>query len=1514
MNISLYLQDRIVMFKLPTEVSGSFSFDWQDNDNKLINVDAINGSWVLYQTDDVKIVDSNNSYIDSVELVPNNFYILERDKIKYLIYTEKKVFKNTIMVAYDYVNPLTITNKEGSIITYRCPYLNVLNIMISKRNEALYLKKDANVIYKNNKIILEEETLIKNGDEIELCGARLLFIENNIYINNIENRISFNQGIRLYQFPELDKPTKIEIKDTPLYKKDDYYSKSPRIRRRIEEKIIKLDKPPNHNQTQELPILLTIGPMITMGATSGLTLLNLVIQLSTGRASLSSSWPQLITSIAMIASMFLWPVLIRRYNKNQKEINEYEVNLKYAKYFDEKKEELGEISKQQSIILFENLITVDDCLKNIDSKTIGFWDKRTDQYDFLVARLGLGRERLQANIAYPEEGFTIDESEMKKRADELVAFFKYIESVPVGYSFATHRLTAIMGNQYVRDNFLNNIILQLISFYSYDDLKLVVITNEERESTFDYIKYLNHNFNNSKTFRYFASSIDEIKQVCDTLNAEANMRKQTGANKPYYFVIVDDYERIKHHDLIKTISESEDNLGFSVVFLENKLSNLPSKCDNFITLGDKKSDILYNAFDSHEQGTFNNEIHYNIDMMNLSKKLANIPVELDDQMSELPESITFLEMERIGKVEQLNILNRWRSNDPTRSLRAEIGVDSSGGLMYLDLHEKYHGPHGLIAGMTGSGKSEFIITYILSMAMNYSPEEVSFILIDYKGGGLAGAFENKVTGIVLPHLAGTITNLDKAEMDRTLVSIDSELQRRQRLFNEARDNLGESTIDIYKYQGFYRDGRLSEPIPHLFIICDEFAELKAQQPEFMDSLISTARIGRSLGVHLILATQKPSGVVNDQIWSNTKFRVCLKVQDASDSKEMLKKPDAAELKQTGRFYLQVGYDEYYALGQSAWCGAKYFPSDRIVKQIDKSIDFIDNAGMKIKTIQESSGPKKQADGEQITAILKFIISVAREANVKSRRLWLDNIAQIVLISALINKYGVKFDKNAVSAVIGEYDAPELQTQGVLEYNYISGDNTVIYGLDGLEREMLLNTIIYSTSLNYSASDVNFYIVDYGSESLRRYESLPHVGGMVFQGEDEKFHNLLKMVKEELQNRKKLFVNYGGEYKNYNLNSKEKLPIMTIILNNYDSIYESNQFLFDELPELVRDSDRYGIIFMIAANTQSSISTKVSQNCPNIYAFHLKEISDYNSLFNIKLKNAPRDVLGRGICKVKDGLHEFQVASIVEDSNTLNDYIIEYIKKQKEINPTRAKRIPILPDIVRYEDVNEKAISLKNIPVGISKNGLNITYVDYTQSLGNIITSNRISNTRKFTLSLLHVLRYIPRFVQITFDSLNELNLDKKDYPNYYNSNLEASLDTITNYINKLKSENSDISGLILIYGFQKFMNSLSTKDKFTNLVNTLKSYEKISIIIVDDVNKIKSYNYEPWYSSLFNTNDGIWIGKGLSDQSLLRVSTIKREMLQDIKNDMGYVVSEGSATLCRLIDFISEEGSEIEDE
>ena len=213
----------------------------------------------------------------------------------------------------------------------------------------------------------------------------------------------------------------------------------------------------------------------------------------------------------------------------------------------------------------------------------------------------------------------------------------------------------------------------------------------------------------------------------------------------------------------------------------------------------------------------------------------------------------------VNKVEELQLLQRWQENETYQTMAVPLGVRGRDDLLYLNLHEKAHGPHGLIAGTTGSGKSELVQSYILSLAVNYHPYEVAFLLIDYKGGGMAHLFSN------LPHLVGTITNLDANQANRALVSIKAELKKRQRVFLENNVN------HINQYTKLFKQGKVTEPLPHLFIISDEFAELKAEQPDFMDELVSTARIGRSLGIHLILATQKPSGVVNDQIWSNSKF-------------------------------------------------------------------------------------------------------------------------------------------------------------------------------------------------------------------------------------------------------------------------------------------------------------------------------------------------------------------------------------------------------------------------------------------------------------------------------------------------------------------------------------------------------------------------------------------------------------------------------------------------------------------
>ena len=1515
MKITLYLVEGIFDFRLPNQVSGSFSFDPDEVDDKLINIEARDGKWVLYSTSDVKVV-NNGTVVKESELIHNSFYTLRRENKNYLIYVCSLLESKMTIYNSTENTRLIIGNNNSCNVKYNCPFSNSLVVALSYSHNGVFIQREGNIVfYVNKKPVNETQFSINYGDEIEIYGLRIIILKNYVFINNLSNLQIIEQNASLTKFNLNNEmpPEDIEVKDLDLYSKEDYASKAPRIRRLIEDKKIKLINPPANPKKDELPTILVIGPMLTMGIVSVTMVINTFSNIFAGTTSFGKSWPQILTALAMLLSALLWPSLTRKYQKKLQIKKEQELKDKYNAYLDKKNKELDYEAKLEKTILQENLITLDQCLENIKKRNINFWSKRIDQNDFLVARIGVGREALKAEVQCSEDEIDIEENELKKSAEAIVEKYKYIDNVPVGYSFFENTITAIMGNRNKTVPFVNNILLQFISFYSYEDLKIVVLTNENYESNWDYLKYLNHTFSNDKSFRFFGCDYDSRKNVAEYLSIEASNRVALGLpmNKPHYIILTDDYDKIKRYDFVETITESENNLGFSFIIVENLLSKLPSKCDNFITLNEAESGVLKNSYEKQEQVVFKDEINYNIDMMEIAKIVSNIPIEFEEGMKELPNSITFLEMEQVGKIEQLNILNRWNTNDSASSLRSEIGVDEQGDLMYLDLHEKYHGPHGLIAGTTGSGKSEFIITYILSMSINYSPDDVAFILIDYKGGGLAFAFENKTNNIVLPHLAGTITNLDKAEMDRTLVSIDSEVKRRQHMFNDARDRLGESTIDIYKYQKYYKEGKLEEPIPHLFIICDEFAELKSQQPEFMDNLISVARIGRSLGVHLILATQKPSGVVNDQIWSNSKFKVCLKVQDEADSKEMIKRADAAYIKQAGRFFLQVGYDEFFALGQSGWCGAKYYPSDKIVKQVDKSVNFIDSCGAFIKSIQASGGIKIKPEGEQLANIMHEIISVSNTVGKKARKLWLDNIPEVIINDEVVAKYKYTSEPYNVSALIGEYDAPEKQEQGKVVYNFLEDGNTLIYGNDGSEREMLLDSIIYSSTKNHKTDELNFYVIDYGSESFRKYSKLPHMGGIVYLGEDEKYNNLLKLIKKDIQKRKKLFADFGGEYKNYIKNSGKKLPLKVVIINNYDSVYENNATIYDELPDLTRDSERYGIVFIITGNAVNSIQSRIVQNFHNNYVFKLKEISDYTTIFGQRCKTAPRDMLGRGIIK-NDGLHEFQVTTLHSDADTLNEFMNSYIEEQIKLNTTPSEKIPVLPNFVRFENIMGAIDGLKAVPIGLNKTGLEPVTLDCLSNLGIIVAANRVENTTVFMNSLTTLFGKYKNLYLSVIDAAQIINVDNLE--NYYNKDFENVIDNITTYIQNLYDTNSTAYGIIILTGVSKLISKLSSPSKLANLTQLINKYEKISVILCDDAAKLKKSAFEAWFTAIFNLNYGLWVGRGASDQNLLHIGNVTREMTKDYKNNMGYFINEGFPTLIKLIDLVSDENAEDEDE
>lgn len=482
MKIYLYLDSEIYTFALSSDIMGSYSFDYDlDEESKLINVEARDGKWQLYSTVESNIL-QNGNLIDSVLLESGKFYTIRRRNKDYLIFFSDLSLDSIHAYSYGKNFKILIGNVDSTNVQYFCNLLNNVLIKIYSNNGSLVLENTNNFfgIYINNNILKSSNTIINIGDQLNVYGLKIMFLKDMFLINTLGGKIVVKDGnldIHKHVFQALEAPKNLEVKDKNLYEKEDYFSKAPRIRRLIETKTIKLSPPPRNDNNPELPAILTIGPMLTMGVTSGMTLLTTITKLSSGETSIKDQWPSLVTAGAMLLSMILWPTLTRIYNKKMKKKKSQELIQKYGAYLNEKRIELENEKNLQKDILLENLISVDRCVDIISNKSVNFWDKRIDQSDFLVVRIGHGNELLDAKIEYPEEGFTIEEDELRKQADKMVEDFKYIKDVPIGYSLYDNTITAVMGNLNKAFYFVNNVILQLITFYSYEDLKLVVFTH-----------------------------------------------------------------------------------------------------------------------------------------------------------------------------------------------------------------------------------------------------------------------------------------------------------------------------------------------------------------------------------------------------------------------------------------------------------------------------------------------------------------------------------------------------------------------------------------------------------------------------------------------------------------------------------------------------------------------------------------------------------------------------------------------------------------------------------------------------------------------------------------------------------------------------------------------------------------------------------------------------------------------------------------------------------------------------
>ncbi|MCL1791915.1 MAG: type VII secretion protein EssC [Peptococcaceae bacterium] len=794
-------------------------------------------------------------------------------------------------------------NEKNKVILSRC-----------KDDYTLLIKKDLtgtwmlhaipgqDVIHINNRNFKLASRVLEPGDTVRFAGYRLEMADEYITLYH-QNAYRLNNLIEYEPGTDTDptSPTNIRYPN---------FQRPPRILYPVPGDKITIPNPPGQPRKDRFGLLVRLAPILAMIA------MMIVMSLLRARG---------IYMLAMVGVMAVTAtVTTYRYfaDKKHRKQEETERVTYYETLLNRKRKEIRTLIDQQSKALEHTYPNPQTCVALAEQISPRLWERTRDYVDFFRLRIGTNEQPLTFTIEHtPQETAEAEQDPLHQDAEKLAQTFENIPDLPQSISL-TEAYVGIVGPSRHTIPHALSLIGHLCVFHSYNDLTLIVIYPEAREQDFLPFKWLPHTWLGERQFKGMVNETTRNNILDSLINVLKERETDHAQNtkkiyQPIVFLVAD-LNLMYNHDIRKYLTLRHQHLGVHAIFLTESPYALPESVKTILTLTSDDTltspteATIYQETDPTPR-TYKPDTLTPESMEKIARALAPLNHVRETTDKDMPETVTLLELLRAETVSDLDIEGQWETNKPYKTLAVPIGLRSADKIIELDLHEKAHGPHGLLAGTTGSGKSETLQSYILSLAIHFHPQDVAFLLIDYKGGGMSNLFDD------LPHLLGTITNLDGAGSMRALVAIKNELRRRQAVLADHEVN------HIDAYQKKREQTPTLAPMPHLFIISDEFAELKREKPDFIKELVSAARIGRSLGVHMILATQKPSGVVDDQIWSNSNFRVCLKVQNPGDSQEMLKTPDAAHITLPGRGYLQVGNNIIYEQFQSAYTGAEYRP-------------------------------------------------------------------------------------------------------------------------------------------------------------------------------------------------------------------------------------------------------------------------------------------------------------------------------------------------------------------------------------------------------------------------------------------------------------------------------------------------------------------------------------------------------------------------------------------------------------
>lgn len=1124
------------------------------------------------------------------------------------------------------------------------------------------------------------------------------------------------------------------------------------------------------------------------------------------------------------------------------------------------------------------------------------WTHRPEHKAFLSLRMGVGRQPSRTPVKASSDNNTLPE--YMAEIEDIKAEFTDIDAVPVVAQFRTSGALGVAGPRGVVDDVARALVLQAVGLHSPAELAVAAMTSAESKERWEWLQWLPHvgSVHSPLGGEHLASGhgaasvlLAALEDLLVTrgMNMAANGAAHRGAldpakvevpapATPALLVIIEDDVKADRARLTR-LTEYGADVGVHILWVASSIEALPASCRDFIHVAETATTGQVRL----------GQLTYPVSCESVSSELAaqlarmlapvvDAGTPVDDD-SDLPRNVSYVALAGHDLVEGTSgIADRWLENNSVSSravknrkhqgsLRALVG---SKGVepMYLDL--KTEGPHALVGGTTGAGKSEFLQAWVLGMAAAYSPDRLSFLFVDYKGGA---AFADCVQ---LPHTVGLVTDLSPHLVRRALTSLRAELHYREHLLNrkKAKDLLA-----------MEREADPEAP-PSLIIVVDEFAALAKEVPEFVDGVVDVAARGRSLGLHLILATQRPSGVIKDSLRANTNMRIALRMADVDDSQDILGESTAAYFSpsipgrgaaKTGPGRIQ-GFQTGYAGGWTSRTPQR--PRIDIV-EMDFGAGAPWEQEMPAAPVEESAGPN------DISKVVANISLAAVELGVKPpRKPWLGELPEIYDFSKLPTP------RTDEQLLLGVMDDPEHQAQPTVFFEPDKDGNMAILGASGSGKSAALRTIAIAAAITPRGGPVQVYGIDAASNGLQMLEVLPHVGGIINAEDNERVGRLLRHVRGIIEKRAESFaqVKAGSIAEYRRLANKPDEPRIIVLVDGLATFRELYEFRagmnqFETLQQIATDGRPMGVHIVMAGDSPKSLPASLASSVQRLLVFRLATADDYSNL------GLPRDVLtpasppGRGMI---DG-GEIQVAIFGGTSNLALQArqvasLAETLRRQ---GVKQAPRVESLPEMVDLDVL--PAATPGNVLIGVDDFNLEPAGLQATGAL--MLTGPPSSGRTTALVTLAEALkRSTPGTRRVYFGSRRSAiaNLPVWDESIVTAGALEPELQR---FIDLVEGESESVA--FFIEGVTEFADSEAEMD----LVTLIKSAVKANCFVVGEA-ETSTWSGAWSLAGLFKAGRrGLLLNPGDVEGDTLMNTALGRLSNNKFIPGRGYVVGRGKA-------------------